>query len=61
MRRIFGVIICTFGLTLAGWVAYNLFIERLPETEGTSPLPAIVVSGLALYVGYKWVNGEQAG
>lgn len=61
VRRILGLIIFLLGLGLAGWIFYNLFIERLPETQGRNPLPAIVVSAALVFVGYRWMRGKQAG
>ena len=55
-----GVLVFIMGLILSGWVVYNLFIERLPESRGISPKPAIVLSAAFLYVGYKWMRSEQA-
>jgi len=61
MKRVFGFIIFLMGLTLAGWVGYNLLIERLPATKGRSPLPAILVAAAFLFVGFRWMKGRQAG
>jgi hypothetical protein len=61
IRRILGVILFAFGVILAGWIAYNLLIERLPETQGRNPIvPSLVAIGL-LFVGWKWIRGEHAG
>jgi hypothetical protein len=61
IRRFLGVIIFLFGLILAGWIAYNLFVQRLPEAQGRSPIvPSLVAVGF-LYVGWKWIRGETAG
>jgi hypothetical protein len=61
MKRILGGIVFLLGLILAGWIGYNLFIERLPETKGRNPLPAIILSGAFLFVGYRWMRRQQAG
>ncbi len=61
MKRIWGVFVFLFGLALAAWVGYNLLIERLPETKGMNPLPAIVLSAACLFVGYKRIRGQQGG
>jgi hypothetical protein len=61
IRKIFGLIIFSFGIILGGWIAYNLLIERLPVTEGRNPIiPSLVASGF-LFVGWKWMRGKQAG
>ncbi len=61
MKSVFGVIALLMGSTILLWVGYNLLIERQPETQGRSPLPAIVVSAAMIFVGVKWVRGNQAG
>jgi hypothetical protein len=43
------------GIALAGWVAYNLLVERQPEAQGTSPVPAIIFAAALIGVGGKWV------
>lgn len=53
IKKLFGFIIFSFGLILAGWIGYNLFIERLPATEGRNPIaPSIFAAGM-LYMGWK--------
>jgi hypothetical protein len=49
------------GLSLAGWVAYNLLIDLQPGAEGGSPRGAIALSALSLWVGGRWIRGPQAG
>lgn len=60
-KRIAGAFMLALGALLAFWIAYNLLIERQPEAEGTSPLPAIIFSGALFYVGTMWVRGKTAG
>lgn len=59
MRRIAGAGMILMGVGLLGWVGYNLFIERLPATQGRSPVPALVFSAGLLYVGVTWVKGKK--
>ena len=61
IRRCSGVFVLLMGLMLAGWIFYNLFIQRLPETQGRSPLGAIFVAGAFIYVGFRWMRGQSAG
>src|SRR5437899_819983 len=61
LRRFFGVVALVMGIALAGWILYNLFIERQPETQGKSPLPAILIAAAFIYVGVKWIRRETAG
>jgi hypothetical protein len=60
VKRIFGAIVFLMGLILAGWIAYNLLVERLPETKGRSPIPAMIMTALFLIVGYRWMKGQSA-
>ena len=60
MRRILGVILLLLGVALLGWVGYNLFIARQPETQGLNPAPAILVAGALIYAGYRRVRGKNA-
>ena len=60
IRRLAGVAVVMLGVILGGWVAYNLFIHRLPETQGRSPIPAIAISAVFIYVGVKWIRGKVA-
>ena len=61
MRKFLGVLILLMGLCLGGWIFYNLVIERLPETQGRSPIVPIAMSIGMIFVGVKWIKGEQAG
>lgn len=52
-NAIAGSIITLFGVLLLLWIAYNLFIERPPETQGRNPIgPAIFAVG-AVVVGAR--------
>ena len=59
-KRILGFILFLTGFALAGWIGYNLLIERLPATEGRNPLPAILFALALLFVGFKWMKGRSA-
>jgi hypothetical protein len=43
------------GLSILGWIAYNYLVEMQPSARGRSPLPALVFSAAAIYVGGKWL------
>jgi hypothetical protein len=60
MRRILGAVVLLMGVLLVGWVLYNLFIQRLPETRGQNPVGALVVAGSFIYVGLFWLRGKSA-
>jgi len=61
MRRVAGAVVLLLGLTLGGWVVYKLVLQRLPETEGLSSLPAIIVGAALTFVGVQWVRGKGTG
>lgn len=58
MRRVFGGFILLLGVMLAGWIAYNLLVQRLPATQGRSPFVPIGAAAGFIYVGWKWVRGN---
>jgi hypothetical protein len=47
------------GLALAGWVAHNFLVQRQPEAQGHSPLPAIVFALALLGVGANWLFASR--
>lgn len=63
MRRLlaasWGGFLILFGTILLGWVAYNLLVERQPQTEGRSPYPAIALGGAAIWIGIARVRGHR--
>jgi hypothetical protein len=59
IRRIFGVPVFLMGLILAGWIVYNVFVERLPASEGRPIAPAIITSSTFLIVGFLWMKGKR--
>jgi hypothetical protein len=54
-----GSILIAFGLALALWVLFNLFIELQPEASRTSPAPAIFFSSALIAVGVQRVTGGK--
>lgn len=52
-----GSILIAFGLALALWVLFNLFVELQPEASRTSPAPAIFFSSALIAVGVSRVTG----
>jgi hypothetical protein len=54
-----GGLLILFGIALLAWVAYNLLVERLPETEGKNPLPAVALGSGAIGVGIVRVRKKQ--
>jgi hypothetical protein len=59
LKRICGGFLLLIGLALLGWIAYNLFVERLPQAKGRSPLLALVLSAGAIYVGGSWLFAKR--
>ena len=53
-----GILLCLFGIALAGWIAYNVFIQRLVDEKFFTPqgliMPLLFTVGL-LSVGGKWM------
>jgi hypothetical protein len=60
-RRISGILVFSLGFALAAWVAYNLLIQVQPDAEGRSPLGAVLLAALFMWVGVRWIRGRQAG
>ncbi len=61
MRPILGVVALLMGSAILLWVAYNVLIKMQPEARVQNLLPGIVVSGLLILVGLRWLQGKQAG
>lgn len=59
-RRAAGACMLLLACALTAWIAYNLFVERLPETANQSPLPALLLCVGLLYVGAHWIRGRGA-
>lgn len=60
IRKLMGALVFLLGVLLAGWIFYNLFIERLPKTQGRSPVPAVLLAAGLIYTGLKWFRGGKA-
>jgi hypothetical protein len=60
LRRIGGIVVLFLGTTVLLWIAYNLFVERLPVTRGMNPLPALGFVAACFYVGLRWIRGQVA-
>ena len=58
MKRVLGVIVLLFGVTIGGWIIYNLVAGIQPEARGRSPVPAVLFAAAAIYVGIKWIRGD---
>jgi len=53
MRKVLGLLIAALGVLLLAWIGYNLFIERLPETQGRNPVGPAVFAIILVGVGGK--------
>jgi hypothetical protein len=58
MKRFLGVFVLLFGVLVGAWLVYNLVAGVQPEARGRSPIPAILFTAGAIYVGIKWIRGE---
>lgn len=54
LKLLGGILLLVFGVLLAGWIAYNLLVQRLTNFKG-SPIPAMLFASAMLFVGGKWV------
>lgn len=48
-----GIVSLVLGAKLLVWIAYNVLVERLPETEGRNPLGPAVLAFLMIGVGIQ--------
>ena len=60
IRRIAGALSLLLGLILGGWIFFNLFIHRMPETEGRPVVGPILLTVAFIYVGIRWLQGKTA-
>ena len=60
VKRIFGLLIFLIGLSILGWIAYNFLVQMQPEARGRNPLPALIFSGAAIYVGARWLFAKRS-
>ena len=59
MKKVLGVLVSLLGVLLLSWIGYNFLIERLPETQGRSPIVPLILSVGFIYVGVKWIRGQK--
>ena len=60
MRRLAGALLLFMGGLLLGWIAFNMFVEPLPETRGRPVLPGLLFSAGLIYLGLSWIRGRTA-
>ena len=58
MKRIAGVLLMLFGLSLGSWVLYDVFVDE-SEDALRRPGRAIGLAVAAMGVGLYWVRGER--
>ena len=57
LRFVSAAMFVALGLLQLCWIGYNLFVERLPETQGRDPLSAIKFSAVLIAAGIIiWVR-----
>ncbi len=59
IKKSLGVLVFLIGALILGWVGYNYLVEMQPEAEGRNPLPALLFSGGAIFVGIKMFLGKK--
>ena len=59
IRKPLGVLVFLIGAAILAWIGYNYLIEMQPEAEGRNPLPALLFSGAAIFVGIKLFLGKK--
>jgi hypothetical protein len=61
MRKLAGFLMIVLGILQGGWIAYNLFVERLPEfQEPNLPIGMTALAGGLITVGLKWMRESRA-
>ncbi len=58
IKKSFGVLVILVGALILGWIGYNYLIEMQPEAQGRNPLPALLFSAAAIFVGIKMFRGK---
>jgi hypothetical protein len=56
--RVLGAILVLLGLLNLGWVAYNLFVDELPQFKNSKFALQIGLGALFLYMGLRWLFGR---
>ena len=59
IKKSLGVLACLLGALILGWIGYNYLIEMQPEAEGRNPIPALLFSAAAIFVGIKMILGKK--
>ena len=59
IRKTFGVLAFLIGVTILAWIGYNYLIEMQPAAEGRNPIPALLFSAAAIFVGIKMFLGKK--
>ena len=59
VRKLFGVLAILMGVTLVGWIGYNLF-HPTPEyraaADHRAPFGPLILGGLMIGCGIKWLR-----
>jgi hypothetical protein len=57
MRKLAGLLMIVLGVLQGGWIAYNLFVERLPEfQEPILPVGMTTLASGLIAMGVKWMR-----
>ncbi len=57
--KISGYLGILFGIVMLSWIGYNYLIEMLPAAKGKNPIGALVLSGISLYFGVKYLKKSK--
>ena len=59
-KKLLGSVAILFGITIIGWVGFNLFVEKQDAAKGRrKPIVPILFSCAMIYTGTKWMKGDQ--
>ena len=53
-----GIIVILLGITILGWVGFNLFVEKQEAAKGRKPFAPIVLSCVMIFTGRKWLTAK---
>lgn len=56
MRKLAGFLMIVLGIIQGLWIAYNLFIERLPEFPPPAFIGLTGLAGALITVGLTWLR-----
>ena len=58
-RKIFGLLTLIIGLTLIGWIIYNMFAPTEEFRAAYKTSLQLVLPGLLVLFGWRWLTGQK--